>query len=315
MKHRYLRSVTGDVDSQSLGLILPHEHIFTDLRGPRASDYGQADYHDVVKLIKPYLDAAHKAGVSAIFECTPVGVGRNVTILRNLARETPIKIIAPTGVYKEEYHPDKYLGFDEDELAAVFIKEIVEGVDGTNVCAGFIKLAVSGDGPTDIEARNLKAAVKASMETGAAIAVHTESGAIAFQEINIFEHAQLPLNRFVWVHASIEPDFNYHVKAAEKGIYIEYDTINRSNPIELDIILENTLRMIGEGFAQNLLLSHDAGWYSPGDPGGVSLTYNVRGYSDLVETFIPMLKARGVEAETVDLITHQNPIRAFGLYK
>ena len=29
-----LQTVTGPVDIDSLGLILPHEHLFTDLRGP-----------------------------------------------------------------------------------------------------------------------------------------------------------------------------------------------------------------------------------------------------------------------------------------
>lgn len=43
MAAAYFRSLTEDAPVSSLGLIHPHEHLFTDLRGPNADDYTQDD--------------------------------------------------------------------------------------------------------------------------------------------------------------------------------------------------------------------------------------------------------------------------------
>jgi hypothetical protein len=51
-----LQTVLGPVDSSTLGLILPHEHLFTDLRTPDAPGQGEGDPADVVRVMKPYLD-------------------------------------------------------------------------------------------------------------------------------------------------------------------------------------------------------------------------------------------------------------------
>lgn len=36
-------TLTGPVDIDALGLILPHEHLFTDLRGPLVAGYAQTE--------------------------------------------------------------------------------------------------------------------------------------------------------------------------------------------------------------------------------------------------------------------------------
>jgi hypothetical protein len=68
----------GLLSAEGLGVILPHEHIFTDLRGPTVAGYGQANPADVVRVMKPWLTAARSKGVGLLIECTSIGVGRNV---------------------------------------------------------------------------------------------------------------------------------------------------------------------------------------------------------------------------------------------
>src|SRR5690348_5381401 len=97
----YLQTIKGAVPTDSLSFILPHEHLIVDLRGPFAPNYGEADPQAVEKLMKPYLDAIEALGVTAFVDCAPVGVGRNIRVLKHLADITPIHIVAPTGVYKE----------------------------------------------------------------------------------------------------------------------------------------------------------------------------------------------------------------------
>ena len=94
MSQKRLHSVNGLVEIDSLGLILPHEHLFTDLRGPYVPGYAQADPAAVVKVVQPYLEEASRAGVTAPVECSTVGVGRNIEVLCGLAQETLIHIVA-----------------------------------------------------------------------------------------------------------------------------------------------------------------------------------------------------------------------------
>lgn len=96
MTSGYVQTVQGLVSTAELGLILPHEHLFTDLRGPHDDDYAIADPEAVGRVLRSYLDEAHEAGVTALVECSTVGVGRNLAVLRYLAEITPIHIIAPT---------------------------------------------------------------------------------------------------------------------------------------------------------------------------------------------------------------------------
>src|SRR6185436_1724044 len=180
-----IHTIKGRVEIDSLGLILPHEHLFTDLRGPRVSDYARSEPSAVVEVVEPHLAEASTAGVTALVECSTVGVGRNLTVLQHLAEATSIHIIAPTGVYRDAYIPESLREISEHDLAELWTTELTEGIEETSIRAGFIKLAMSDDGPTALEIRNLKAAVKASQNTGAVIASHTIGGKVARKEMDV----------------------------------------------------------------------------------------------------------------------------------
>jgi predicted metal-dependent phosphotriesterase family hydrolase len=61
-----IQSMKGLVPVEELGISLPHEHLFTDLRGPHVDDYAVADPADVVRVMVPYLYEAYQAGVPAL---------------------------------------------------------------------------------------------------------------------------------------------------------------------------------------------------------------------------------------------------------
>ena len=304
-----LHTLTGPVAVESLGLILPHEHLFTDLRGPFVPEYAQAEPSTVVEVVRPRLEEASAAGVTALVECSTVGVGRNVSVLRRLAEVTSVRIVAPTGVYRDAYIPAALRETKLDELADLWTKELTEGIDGTSLRAGFIKLAVSDDGLTELEIRNLRAAAKASRSTGAVIAVHTIGGNNARKEMNILEDAGLSLDRWIWVHAQTEPDLSVLLDAVQRGAYVELDTVGAPFQ-DQDVLLETALTLIQAGQTDHLLLSHDAGWYDPASPGGFPKD-GYRGYTALTNDFIPALMRRGASEEQVKQITIHNPARAF----
>lgn len=309
MNTRWLQTVKGTVAIGDLGLILPHEHLFTDLRGPLVPDYARAEPETVARVMEPYLAAAHAVGVTALAECSTVGVGRNMAVLQYLAEVTPIHLIVPTGVYREAFTPPPLRELSVEALAEEWIRDLTEGVENTGGRAGFIKISVSDDGPTPLEVRNLKAAALASQQTGAAVASHTASGMIARREMEILESAGLNLGRFIWVHANLEPDPVIHLEAARRGAYVEFDAVGAEWQSQ-SALVDYTLALIEAGCAENILLSHDAGWYDPSQPDGQPEEGGIRGYTALVEEFIPALRARGVTDGLVYLITVTNPARA-----
>lgn len=304
-----IQTVRGPVKIDSLGLILPHEHLFTDLRGPGVSGYAEADPADVVDVVAPYLAEAAQAGVTALVECSTVGVGRNLAVLHSLADVTPIHVIAPTGVYREAYIPKALRDVDAQQLADLWTRELTEGIEGSSTRAGFIKLAMSDDGPTELEIRNLNAAARASRNTGAVIASHTIGGDVARKEMDVLEEAGLDLHRFIWVHAQTEGDITILEEAARRGAYLELDSIGAPYQPQMQL-LETAVALIQAGFAGQLLLSHDAGWYNPARPDGLP-DEGYRGYTALTTEFIPELLKRGVSQDQIRLITVINPARAF----
>lgn len=304
-----IHTITGPVAIDSLGLILPHEHLFTDLRGPSVSDYAQGEPSAVINVVGPYLDEASAAGVTALVECSTVGVGRNLPVLRSLGQATSIRIIAPTGVYRDAYIPQSLRDVSEEYLADLWTTELTEGIEGTSIRAGFIKLAMSDDGATPLEIRNLRAAARASQRTGAVIGSHTIGGKVANKEMDVLEEAGLDLHRFIWIHAQTEPDTDVLLHAARRGAYVELDSVGAPFQKQ-DELIEKTLALISAGYIDHLLLSHDAGWYNPARADGLP-DDGYRGYTALAKDFIPALLKRGVTDGQVKRITVENPANAF----
>ncbi|MBI4327332.1 MAG: esterase [Chloroflexi bacterium] len=302
-----IQTTDGPVSGEQIGLILPHEHIFTDLRGPETPGYGQADAEEVIRVMKPLLQEAKAAGADLLVECTGVGVGRNAPLLARLAKESGLRIVVPTGVYgRAHYAPQAYRQMSAQELTAWMVKEIRDGIEGTRIKAGFIKIAASDDELKPLEEKFLRAAARAALQTGVAIASHTIAGPVAERQADILAQEGLSLDRFVWVHAQAERDLSFHRRLARRGVYIELDSIG-ATPQEDARWISMIHNLIADGHGDRVLLSHDAGWFNPGQPGGGQQ----RPYTYLLKTFLPKLQASGFGEAAIQQLTVLNPRRAF----
>lgn len=305
---RYIQTVSGPVSVNELGLILAHEHLFTDLRGPDSPDYARADPEDVRRVMQPYLDEAWNAGVTALAECSTGGVGLNPAVLKKLAEGSRIAIVAPTGVYRHGFIPKQIQDMDEETLTQWMTTHLTQGIDGTWVRAGFIKMGVSNEAITPTEARNLRCAARAALQTDVLVASHTsgpQSGQHALEELDILESQGLPGNRFNWVHAQ-HADLSYHRRAAERGAYIGFDGLS---PQQEERYVKLVLDALDAGLEEHILLSHDAGWYRPGEPNGGQ----IRGFTYLTHAFLPRLRREGVTEDLIKMMTETNPKRAFAV--
>jgi len=301
----HLVTVTGTADTDSLGMILPHEHLVTDLRAPDAPGFGDAAVAEVVAVMAPRLEEARSAGITALFECTPLGVGRNVPALVALARASGMSIVAAAGTYRDDRVPASVRSLNDAEMDDWLRRELTVGLGGTDVRGGFIKLAVSDSGITSLEERLIRSAGRVGGELGVAVAIHTSAGAMAVRELDLLTGEGFPAERYVWVHTQAEPDSGYHREVGQRGGYLEYDGLRSS--ADFDAYVGWVRQASDCGLQDRVLLSQDAGWYRPGEPrGGKQAPFDF-----LPRAFVPRLREAGFPAADVTLFTSDNPKRAF----
>ncbi|MCR6671572.1 phosphotriesterase [Devosia ginsengisoli] len=302
MKH--LITTLGPLRKDQLGAILPHEHVFVDLRTPDQPGYAEADAAEVVALMAPQIEAIKAQGITALVECSTGGVGRRADMDLAVSQATDFPIVVPTGNYREPWIPAWVGKASEAELEAWMLKELTEGIDDTGVRAGWIKLSAGDDGITPLEARILRAAARAARATNAVIGSHTIRGRVVMDQLDIIEAEGYTAARFISIHTQAEPDFVLHQAVAARGAWIEYDNIGYVPDEET---VARILRALEAGLANRLLLSHDMGWFDPAKPGGGV----PRPYTHLVDSVLPKLRAAGVDEATIVQLIEINPFEAF----
>ena len=195
-----VRTVLGPVDASELGVTLMHEHA-------PAIDWAELYEIDpapiapvrkqMLDLTVKLLDRFHQTlgtgqGPGAIVECTPIRVGRYPQLLVDLARKTPVHVIACTGFWCEAMAPQHpwalALGRKKTgvkKIAELYIREITEGMEDpygnwgesfTKVPVGIIKCATSTYLRPSERRCHIAAAI-ASRSTGCPITTHTTARA------------------------------------------------------------------------------------------------------------------------------------------
>ncbi len=301
----HLITTLGPKRADEVGMILPHEHIFVDLRTPDKPGYAQGDAADVIRLMGPEVSKIQALGITALVECSAVGVGRRADILKAFSAATGFPLVVPTGIYREPWVPAWARVANEDVLARWMQDELTGKIARTGVQAGWIKLSAGDDGITPVEAKILRAAARASLATGAVIGSHTIRGRVVADQLDIIERVGQTPQRFIWIHAQNEADFAVNLALARRGAWIEYDGIGGGQSDEFYV--ERVLRMLDAGLGDQVMLSMDRGWYDPAQPAGGT----PRPFTYLSEIFLPKLAAAGVDDATIRKLTCDNPFRAF----
>ncbi|MCX6048731.1 MAG: esterase [Chloroflexi bacterium] len=302
----HLLTTLGPLTQQAVGMILPHEHIFVDLGPLGQNAYLQADPADVIRVMAPEIEKIKRLGVTALVECTPVGVGRRADIDRAVSEATHFPIVVPTGIYREPWIPAWAQAASEAELRDWMLGELTGQIETSGVQAAWIKVSAGDDGITPSETKILRAAAQAGAATGAIIGSHTIRGHVVRDQLDILEAAGYTAERFIWIHTQAEPDFKLHLEMAQRGAWIEYDAIGSAGFAD-EVYIERIQQLLAAGYGQQLLLSHDRGWYDPSQPGGGI----PQPYTYLSEHFLPKLRSAGIDEITITQLTQTNPFRAY----
>ena len=299
-----LWTTLGPKERSDLGLILPHEHVFVDLRTPDEPGYAQADTAAVLDLMVPEIEKIKALGVTALVECSTGGVGRRADLDLAVSRATGFAIVVPTGNYREPWIPDWVSNASEAELENWMLKELTQRFDEADFKAGWIKISAGDDGISRMEEKILRAAARAGSKTNAVIGSHTIKGRVVMDQLDIIEEEGYRAGRFISIHTQEEKDFGLNLAVAERGAWIEYDHVGRAPDEDVIALI---LRVYDVGRISQLLVSHDRGWFDPALPRGGT----PQPYTHLSEVLLPKLRAAGVGDATIVQLTETNPFDAF----
>lgn len=294
-----VETVLGPVAASALGRVLVHEHVLVDFGGADVASPTRYDADEVVRVMMPHLVAAKAAGIDTIVECTPRHLGRDPLLLRRLSLATGVRLVTNTGLYMGKYLPAWARDATVEALAADWIAEARDGLDGTDIRPGFIKIAVDGPPISDVQQRIVRAAARTSLATGLPIVMHCPRGESALQALDLLAAERCEASRMIVAHADAEPERAWHARLAARGAWLSYDGIREGNA-------DARFELVCEAWAQwpeRLLISQDAGWYHVGEPGGGSVTP----FDWLPRVFLPRLVAGGLGVEGVATLMVSHP--------
>jgi phosphotriesterase-related protein len=257
--------------------------------------------------VLPHLRQVKELGCGTLVDCTPAYLGRDAALLQRLSKAAGLHLLTNTGYYgalKNKFLPPHAFTESAEQLATRWIKEWRDGIDGTGVRPGFIKIGVEGESLPDLHRKLVRAAARTHLGSGLVIAAHTGPANLAFAELAVLREEGVDGTAFIWVHAHKETDPAVWLKAAESGCWLSFDKFSADQVaryVELCKVLREKRRL------NQLLLSHDAGWYQPGEPNGGKF----RPYDAIFRVLLPALKEAGFAPDEVAQVMVRNPAQAF----
>jgi phosphotriesterase-related protein len=287
-----IRTVRGDIAPAELGPCDAHEHLFL-VTPAQPGD----EYTDVSKAIEE-AQTLRAAGASALVDCTPIGLGRNLDGLRAVSEATGLHIVGATGLHRDVHYAadDPLRTESEDALADRFVADLER--------CGIIKVGAGYHAITPFEAKVFAAAAAAHDRVGAPVCVHTEHGTMGLAIVERLRELGVPPERVILAHVDRNPDPGEHAETAATGAWLQLDGPGRTKYWPDSTIL-GLIADLAERGVDRLLLGGDTGRRSMlrAYGGGPGLDY-------LFARFKPRLESE-LGHELAAQIFVVNPARAF----
>ena len=306
-----LETVTGPVKGNQIGLTFAHEHLFTDFLGATDAGYMDVNWSDTTGACVARMLELRAYDANLLIEWSPIGIGRNALMIRDVSRRSGMNIVCSTGIYKT-FIPPPLANRSIPELADYFYRELTQGIDETTIRAGQIKISTTESGPTPDETKIHRAAARAAKKAGSTIGLHSPFADAMRAVVRTLEQEGFDVRRLVWGHAQ-PSSLDDHKAMARRGATIQYDAISDENPkdpfwggpTDDESMLDRIQGMVDAGFGDRVMVSTDA---------CVVLNPPAFQYSRdpayLYRTFAPKLEARIGQAATRKVL-RDNVIRAF----
>ncbi len=316
-----VETVRGPIDSQQLGVTLMHEHIFvlsTEIMLNYPETWG--DEEKRIEDAVARMNELYSRGVQSVVDLTVVGLGRYIPRIQRVAAQTKLNIVVATGIYTYNDVPFYFhfrgpgTPFDGPEVMVdMFVKDIREGIAGTNAKAGILKCCTDQPGLTPGVERVLRAVAQAHRKTGVPISTHTHAHTKrGLEQQRVFREEGVDLSRVIIGHSGDTTDIDYLEELIASGSYLGMDRFGIDTILSFEDRVKTVARLCERGHAGKMVLSHDAAcfndWLPERDlPAMLPRWHFLHIHNDV----IPALKQQGVTDQQIETMLVHNPRRIF----
>ncbi len=337
-------TVQGVIDSNDLGIISPHEHVFIDIRNQFTNPSEAAQkalskknisitnldvlsrnpYALLDNLVLNNFNTAEKelmrfkkAGGDTIVDATSIGIGRDPRSLMAVSRTTGINIIMGCGYYTFDTHPPDMNTKTVEEIRDEILSDITVGIGDTHIRAGVIGELGTSEEIHPNEVKVLKASGKAHIDTNVGIIVHTYPWANnGFEIIDILIGEGVPPEKISINHVDVEIDIDYCSGIAEKGAFFEFDDFGKEYYID-----RPDRGFAGGVFARDIERVRALKiLIDKGHLGNILIScdiclktllhrYGGWGYDHILTHIVPMMHEVGISDEEIESMIRDNPHR------
>src|SRR5215208_1993323 len=312
-----VESVSGPIDVEELGTTLIHEHF-------RFRDEGAAMqwphlYDEQDEIDKALADArgVMSHGVKTVVDPNAMTGSRDARFSKRVADESGIQVILATGIYTYDHLPQVFQNRDEDAIADVFVHDIEQGIQGTEIKAAFLKTACDAPGMVPNVEKLHRAAALASNRTGVPIMAHSQpSSGTGLEQVRVFEEEGVEPSKVQIAHTGDTDDLDYIEKLLEKGVWIGLDRYGLDLFLPYDKRQATAKELIVErGYADRIFLSADSvattDWFPPNVieqliAAGAANDWTIR---IVPEKVLPELRDAGMSEEQERTMMVDNAVR------
>ena len=320
MALRSIQTTTGTVAPGELGRTLVHEHVLVGYPGweldARAPRFKRAE---AMARAVDQMQELQSHGVGTFLDPCPMDLGRDATFLAELSQQSGMRIICATGMYFEaEGNTYTFRHLPVDEIVAIYVKEIEEGIGDTGIKAGVIKMATGANVVSDYERKMLTAAARAAKITGVPLISHTQNATCGHDQIDIVTAEGVPPDQLLVGHSDGTPDFDYQKSLADRGSYVGFDRFGISLFQPDEVRVNNIMKLRDAGHLERVMMSHDSivCWLGRPVPYAMQFEQLLEMLPDWRSTHIfkkilPQLRDRGMTDAEIETILVDNPRRWF----
>ena len=214
-----------------------------------------------------------------------------------------MKIVCSTGFYLASYHPEWMNEATAEDVAEIYIRDLCEGIDGSDIKAGLIaEIASSPKTFEGNEKKILEAAGIASKKTGFAVSTHT-GRYTAVETIETLLKEGVDPDRIIIGHQDLIDDTDYHLSLLSYGVNIAFDTCGKVAYMADEIRARNAKRITEAGYGDHLVLSNDISRHT------YFTTFDGPGYLAVMGSVVPLMRKEGLSEETIRKFLVDNPAR------
>jgi len=309
-----VNSVLGNIEPKDLGFTLMHEHIATINPSMNQTIPNWFPREETISNAVEQLKYTKKLGLKTIVDATPINLGRDIRLIREVAEKSGVQIIASTGLY----HVDEpfLMGWEKENLVDLLLPEIEDGIQGTGIKAGVIKCA-SENRITEVNEKLLRVAAQLHMNSGLPVITHSScvsKNGVEQQEILLGEGVNP--EKLVIGHCGDSTDIDYLEAILENGTYIGLDRFGIDTLLPMGSRVDVCVDLFERGYEKQIVVSHDYNVFIDWIPRELYPNFKADNmprwsYHHLIEDIIPRLLEKGVSERKIQTITAENPMRIF----